>query len=147
MGSDAAVSRGLRAAGGEPGHTVKFYGVSGAEYFNVVAQEGEVSENVARALAEAAGIAATALGLDAWGGDAMVDGDSFAIVDFNDWPSFSSGAHSGRASDRASRAETPGPPAPGLRAFVSGILCSTDPSLCPPLMTNGGRTHLVYRLS
>jgi glutathione synthase/RimK-type ligase-like ATP-grasp enzyme len=71
------------------GHTVKFYGVSGAEYFNVVAQEGEVSENVARALAEAAGIAATALGLEAWGGDAMVDGDRFAIVDFNDWPSFS----------------------------------------------------------
>ena len=71
------------------GHTVKFYGVSGAEYFNVVAQEGEVSENVARALAEAAGVAATALGLEAWGGDVMVDGDRFAIVDFNDWPSFS----------------------------------------------------------
>jgi hypothetical protein len=71
------------------GHTVKFYGVSGSEYFNVIAQEGEVSEDVARALAEAAGIAATALGLEAWGGDAMVDGDRFAIVDFNDWPSFS----------------------------------------------------------
>ncbi|HLI81959.1 MAG TPA: hypothetical protein VKV03_18350 [Candidatus Binataceae bacterium] len=71
------------------GHTVKFYGVSGAEYFNVVAQEGEVSEDVGRALAEAAGIAATGLGLEAWGGDAMVDGDRFAIVDFNDWPSFS----------------------------------------------------------
>jgi glutathione synthase/RimK-type ligase-like ATP-grasp enzyme len=71
------------------GHTVKFYGVSGAEYFNVVAQEGEVSEDVARALAEAAGIAATGLGLEAWGGDAIVDGDRFAIVDFNDWPSFS----------------------------------------------------------
>ncbi len=71
------------------GRTVKFYGVSGSEYFNVVAQEGEVSEDVARALAEAAGVAATALGLEAWGGDAMVDGDRFAIVDFNDWPSFS----------------------------------------------------------
>src|ERR1700691_3854048 len=71
------------------GHTVKFYGVSGSEYFNVVAQEGEVSEDVAGALAQAAGIAATALGLEAWGGDAMVDGERFAIVDFNDWPSFS----------------------------------------------------------
>ena len=71
------------------GHTVKFYGVSGAEYFNVVANEGEVSEDVARALAGAAGVAANALGLEAWGGDAMVDGDRFAIVDFNDWPSFS----------------------------------------------------------
>ncbi len=71
------------------GHTVKFYGVSGSEYFNVIAQEGEVSEDAARALAEAAGIAATALGLEAWGGDALVDGDRFTIVDFNDWPSFS----------------------------------------------------------
>jgi glutathione synthase/RimK-type ligase-like ATP-grasp enzyme len=71
------------------GHTVKFYGVSGSEYFNVIAQEGEVSEEVARRLAEAAGVAATALGLEAWGGDAIVDGDRFAIVDFNDWPSFS----------------------------------------------------------
>jgi glutathione synthase/RimK-type ligase-like ATP-grasp enzyme len=71
------------------GHTVKFYGVSGSEYFNVIAQEGEVSEDVARALAEAAGTAATALGLEAWGGDAVVEGDRFAIVDFNDWPSFS----------------------------------------------------------
>ena len=71
------------------GHTVKFYGVSGAEYFNVIAQEGEVSEEVARALSDAASTAASALGLDAWGGDAVVDGDSFAIIDFNDWPSFS----------------------------------------------------------
>ena len=71
------------------GHTVKFYGVSGSEYFNVIAQEGEVSEEVARALADAAGVAATALGLEAWGGDAVVDGDRFAIIDFNDWPSFS----------------------------------------------------------
>ncbi len=71
------------------GQTVKFYGVSGAEYFTIAAQEGEVPDRVARALAEAAGIAATALGLEAWGGDAMVDGDRFAIVDFNDWPSFS----------------------------------------------------------
>jgi glutathione synthase/RimK-type ligase-like ATP-grasp enzyme len=71
------------------GHTVKFYGVSGSEYFNVIAQEGEVSEDVARALAEAAGVAASALGLEAWGGDAVVDGDRFAIIDFNDWPSFS----------------------------------------------------------
>ena len=71
------------------GHTVKFYGVSGAEYFTVIAQEGEVSEKVAHALSDAASTAASALGLDAWGGDAVVDGDSFEIIDFNDWPSFS----------------------------------------------------------
>lgn len=73
----------------KPGHILKFYGVSGAEYFNVIAQEGEVSEKVAHALSDAASTAAAALGLDAWGGDAVVDGESFAIIDFNDWPSFS----------------------------------------------------------
>jgi hypothetical protein len=29
------------------------------------------------------------LGLGAWGGDAILSGDRFAIIDFNDWPSFS----------------------------------------------------------
>ena len=29
------------------------------------------------------------LGLEIWGGDAIVKGDRFSIVDFNDWPSFS----------------------------------------------------------
>jgi glutathione synthase/RimK-type ligase-like ATP-grasp enzyme len=80
------------------GHTVKFYGVSGSEYFNVIAQEGEVSEEVARALSEAAAVAASALGLEAWGGDAIVDGGHFTIIDFNDWPSF------GRVRDQAARA-------------------------------------------
>ena len=109
------------------GHTVKFYGVSGSEYFNVIAQEGEVSEDVARALAEAAGIAATALGLEAWGGDALVDGDRFTIVDFNDWPSFS------RVRVPASRAiarralkllAAPAPP-PHIRkrSFPYGVVC------------------------
>lgn len=71
------------------GRTVKFYGVSGAEYFTVVAEEGELSAGVARALAEAAAVAASALGLEAWGGDAVLSDGSFAIIDFNDWPSFS----------------------------------------------------------
>lgn len=69
------------------GHTVKFYGVSGAEYFTVVAEEGEIS--AASALANAAATAAAALGLDAWGGDALLSDGTFSIVDFNDWPSFS----------------------------------------------------------
>lgn len=71
------------------GRTVKFYGVSGGEYFNVVAEEGVVSEATALALANAAATAAIALGLDAWGGDALLSDSSFSIVDFNDWPSFS----------------------------------------------------------
>ena len=42
-----------------------------------------------RALNHAAVTAASALGLEIWGGDAIVKGDRFSIVDFNDWPSFS----------------------------------------------------------
>lgn len=71
------------------GRTVKFYGVSGAEYFTVLAEEGEIAPGVARKLAEAASVAASALGLDAWGGDAVLSGKRFAIIDFNDWPSYS----------------------------------------------------------
>ena len=37
----------------------------------------------------AATAAAGVLGLGAWGGDAILSGDRFAIIDFNDWPSFS----------------------------------------------------------
>jgi len=40
-------------------------------------------------LAEAASVAAAALGLQAWGGDAVLSGGRFAIIDFNDWPSYS----------------------------------------------------------
>jgi hypothetical protein len=71
------------------GRVVKFYGVSGSEYFTVVGEEGEVSPEMARAIGKAGATAANALGLEVWGGDAIVDGDMFSIVDFNDWPSFS----------------------------------------------------------
>ena len=81
------------------GKTVKFYGVSGAEFFTAANEDGgEVSESVAHALSLAASRGASALGLEAWGGDAVVNGDSFAIIDFNDWPSFS------RVRDQAARA-------------------------------------------
>ena len=50
------------------------------------------------ALQRAAAVAAEALGLEVWGGDALFDGDDFAIVDFNDWPSF------GRVREEAARA-------------------------------------------
>jgi hypothetical protein len=49
----------------------------------------EVAEAAVRALSEAATAAAGVLGLGAWGGDAILSGDRFAIIDFNDWPSFS----------------------------------------------------------
>ncbi|MGB9381365.1 MAG: hypothetical protein WCB16_12125, partial [Candidatus Binatus sp.] len=39
--------------------------------------------------AEAAAAAAGALGLQGWGGDAILNGDRFPIIHFNDWPSYS----------------------------------------------------------
>lgn len=77
------------------GRVVKFYGVSGGEYFAALDAEGEkdeselMSDRVRLELARAAAAAATALGLEAWGGDAVIDGESFMMIDFNDWPSFS----------------------------------------------------------
>ena len=78
---------------------VKFYGVSGGEYFNVVAQEGDDFPKVRERCAEVMRPRPRPrLGLEAWGGDAIVKGDDFSIVDFNDWPSFS------RVRDAAARA-------------------------------------------
>jgi glutathione synthase/RimK-type ligase-like ATP-grasp enzyme len=81
------------------GEVVKFYGVGGGEYFSAVAPEGGViGEGTKLALAHAAAQAAAALGLEVWGGDAVVNGDRFSIIDFNDWPSFA------RVRDEAARA-------------------------------------------
>ena len=71
------------------GRVVKFYGVSGGGYFAALPDGGELPEAIVRALSEAASSAAAALGLEAWGGDAVVNGNRFAIIDFNDWPSYS----------------------------------------------------------
>jgi len=77
------------------GRVVKFYGVSGGEYFAALDEEsgkGEqssMSDQVRLELARSAAAAATALGLETWGGDAVIDGERFVMVDFNDWPSFS----------------------------------------------------------
>jgi hypothetical protein len=71
---------------------VKFYGVSGGEYFAALDQEGgaePMSERVRLELARSASAAAATLGLEAWGGDAVIDGERFMMIDFNDWPSFS----------------------------------------------------------
>jgi len=72
------------------GEVVKFYGVSGGEYFATVCDEGMHRTGAQkRALQSAASVAAGALGLEVWGGDAVIEGDHFSIIDFNDWPSFS----------------------------------------------------------
>ena len=71
------------------GRVVKFYGVGGGSHFSVHPEGEEVPEAAVRALSEAAAAAAGALGLQAWGGDVVLSGDRFAIIDFNDWPSYS----------------------------------------------------------
>ncbi len=71
------------------GNVVKFYGVSGGTFFTALPEEDEIPEAAVRELSDAASRAASALGLEAWGGDAVLSGDRFAIIDFNDWPSFS----------------------------------------------------------
>jgi glutathione synthase/RimK-type ligase-like ATP-grasp enzyme len=71
------------------GTVVKFYGVSGGGYFAAVSDGGTLAASLENALADAANIAAAALGLEIWGGDAIVNDRGFTIVDFNDWPSFS----------------------------------------------------------
>jgi hypothetical protein len=77
------------------GRVVKFYGVSGGQYFAALDEESEkgdresISENVRLELARSAAAAAATLGLEAWGGDAVIDGDRFMMIDFNDWPSYS----------------------------------------------------------
>jgi glutathione synthase/RimK-type ligase-like ATP-grasp enzyme len=71
------------------GRVIKFYGVSGGEYFAALVEEGSISERVQLELAKSAAAAAATLGLEAWGGDAIIDGEQFMMIDFNDWPSFS----------------------------------------------------------
>ncbi|MGO9060704.1 MAG: hypothetical protein ACLQU2_25470 [Candidatus Binataceae bacterium] len=69
------------------GRVVKFYGVTDADYFSIADPDG-ISAAMRTRLHGAAQSAAVALGLEVWGGDAIVDGEQFKIVDFNDWPSF-----------------------------------------------------------
>jgi len=72
------------------GSVIKFYGVGNADYFTMVPETGESlpSDRLQREVAQAAGAAARALGLEVWGGDAIIGSDTFSIVDLNDWPSF-----------------------------------------------------------
>jgi hypothetical protein len=84
-------ARGIRLAylqAAVEGRVVKFYGVGGAGYFAVAHAEDAPGSSLVASLHDAARNAAVALGLEVWGGDAIVDGAQFKIVDFNDWPSF-----------------------------------------------------------
>lgn len=69
------------------GRVVKFYGVTDTDYFSV-ADAGGVNAATRTRLHRAAQSAAAALGLEVWGGDAIIEREQFKLVDFNDWPSF-----------------------------------------------------------
>jgi glutathione synthase/RimK-type ligase-like ATP-grasp enzyme len=81
-----------------PGDLVKFYGVAGSddgtrsswfEWFHHRDQDLRGHAFDAAALAQVAARAARALGLDVYGGDAIVSaGGRIAIIDVNAWPSF-----------------------------------------------------------
>jgi hypothetical protein len=70
------------------GRVVKFYGVSGGGFFSALSDDGEIPEAAIRELSQAGITAAAALGLETWGGDAILSDGGFAIIDFNDWPSY-----------------------------------------------------------
>jgi glutathione synthase/RimK-type ligase-like ATP-grasp enzyme len=70
------------------GAIVKFYGV-GEAYFAAIPEDGHLlKDSMKLTLERAARTAAAALGLEIWGGDAVVSEQSCTIIDFNDWPSF-----------------------------------------------------------
>lgn len=73
------------------GPVVKFYGVGRNDYFRAyLALTGEDITGDAGPLAAAAALAAEAVGLDVYGGDAvLMDGNGASLIDLNDWPSFS----------------------------------------------------------
>ncbi|MGH8012433.1 MAG: hypothetical protein ACREQ4_08040 [Candidatus Binataceae bacterium] len=80
------------------GDVVKFYGVSGGDYFSAIPESGTLDETINLKLTRSAATAAAALGLEVWGGDAVVHNGQVKIIDFNDWPSYS------RVRDEAARA-------------------------------------------
>jgi hypothetical protein len=72
------------------GTVVKFYGVSGRRFFRALPERGDLSNAVSERLHAIVSLAADALGLEVWGGDAVIEGgDRVLIIDFNDWPSYS----------------------------------------------------------
>jgi glutathione synthase/RimK-type ligase-like ATP-grasp enzyme len=72
------------------GDVVKFYAVRGEDFFQWFYQNGGSAPFEAAQLRELADASAFALGLDVFGGDAIVGpGGSLTIIDVNDWPSFS----------------------------------------------------------
>jgi glutathione synthase/RimK-type ligase-like ATP-grasp enzyme len=82
------------------GPVVKFYGVGQGAFFKAyVASTGEELTSPAESLKAVARQAARAVGLEIFGGDAVLTEEKGAVlIDLNDWPSFSRCCHSAAAS-------------------------------------------------
>ena len=74
-----------------PGPVVKFYGVGQGTYFRAyLAANGEELTSNADQLRAIARQAADAVGLEVYGGDAILsETNGPVLIDLNDWPSFS----------------------------------------------------------
>ncbi len=72
------------------GMVVKFYGVAGDYFFQAFSDTGEaVNSSILKHLKAIAALAAYAVGLEIFGGDAVVMPDGrIQLIDLNDWPSF-----------------------------------------------------------
>jgi glutathione synthase/RimK-type ligase-like ATP-grasp enzyme len=82
------------------GPVVKFYGVGRREYFKAyLAADGEEITPAADRLWDVARQAARAVGLEVYGGDAVLtEINGPVLIDLNDWPSFSRCCHSAAES-------------------------------------------------
>ncbi|MCF0207831.1 MAG: hypothetical protein HUK07_00150 [Bacteroidaceae bacterium] len=86
--SDAAKSGKLLVQPHIEGQNIKFYGVRNTDFFHV---RESISTAVLQQLCTAADTLAAALSLDIYGGDAILTAaNHLTIIDFNDFPSFSS---------------------------------------------------------
>jgi len=73
------------------GEVVKFYGVGTGYYFSAFLTGGVEVTREMRRLSAIACQAAEAVGLEVYGGDAIITrGGDVVLIDLNDWPSFSS---------------------------------------------------------
>lgn len=74
------------------GPVVKFYGVGRGDYFKafLASTDVDITTEVAEVLGPVAQRAAGVVGLEVYGGDAVMTGNgSVTLIDLNDWPSFS----------------------------------------------------------
>jgi len=109
------------------GDLIKFYGVGPGRWFTWFYHDPLSARNIpfeAEAMEEATSAAAAAVGLEVYGGDAIVSPQgSIHLIDINSWPSFArvrKEASVQIAAHLLARAKGNGPPRPGRRPAGAG---------------------------